>query len=51
MSNLFDCKPRLTIFLSSFGAAYIQRRLTTKAACIFLFTLTKGQDDAQPFLG
>ena len=41
---LFDCKPRLIKFLSSFHAACNQGRLT-------FFTLSKGIDDAQSFLG
>ena len=44
ISYLFDCKPR---HLSSFRAAYFQARLTL----FFFFTLSKGLDDAQSFLG
>jgi len=42
----------LRIFFSLFPAAYNQRRLTIKHDLYFyLFTLWKGIDDAQPFLG
>ena len=41
---LFDCKPRLIKFFSSFRAAYNQGELT-------FFILSKSIDDAQSFLG
>ena len=44
--HLFDCKPRLTSFFSSFSAACNQGWLT-----FFFFSFSKGIDDGLSFLG
>ena len=44
---IFDCNWRIIKLFSSFLAAFNQGRLTF----LYFFTLSKGMDDAQPFLG